>query len=219
MVSVSMQSQSEALSRCELLSAVADGECGEEADHLLSKLTPEDQEQWSMLHLIGDSLRSTELLNGFDRATPAATRLSHASCSISASTGASFTDRFAARLADEPHILAPAASRRLSELRRRAVPTLAVAAAAAALTWVILPMQGRLAGVSGIDVASMQGSGSGRSYAMQPAALVAARAPSAGDMARDADLDQYLRAHQQFAPDPVVQGAMPYIRASASSDE
>jgi sigma-E factor negative regulatory protein RseA len=33
---------------------------------------------------------------------------------------------------------------------------------------------------------------------------------------RDASLDQYLEAHQQFAQQPVVPGSMPLIRAAAA---
>jgi sigma-E factor negative regulatory protein RseA len=34
---------------------------------------------------------------------------------------------------------------------------------------------------------------------------------------RDASLDQYLEAHQQFSQQPVVPGSMPLIRAAATS--
>jgi len=34
---------------------------------------------------------------------------------------------------------------------------------------------------------------------------------------RDASLDQYLEAHQQFSQQPVMPGSMPFIRAAASS--
>ncbi|NTX19706.1 anti-sigma factor, partial [Burkholderia cepacia] len=34
---------------------------------------------------------------------------------------------------------------------------------------------------------------------------------------RDASLDQYLEAHQQFAQQPVVTGSMPLIRAAVTT--
>jgi sigma-E factor negative regulatory protein RseA len=34
---------------------------------------------------------------------------------------------------------------------------------------------------------------------------------------RDADLDQYLEAHQQFSQQPSMPGSMPLIRAAATS--
>jgi sigma-E factor negative regulatory protein RseA len=36
---------------------------------------------------------------------------------------------------------------------------------------------------------------------------------------RDAGLDQYLEAHQQFAQQPVMPGSMPLIRAAAVSTQ
>jgi sigma-E factor negative regulatory protein RseA len=36
---------------------------------------------------------------------------------------------------------------------------------------------------------------------------------------RDASLDQYLEAHQQFAQQPVMPGSMPLIRAAAVSTQ
>jgi sigma-E factor negative regulatory protein RseA len=49
-------------------------------------------------------------------------------------------------------------------------------------------------------------------------------APSAGtgspvveaNIIRDASLDQYLEAHQQFSQQPVMPGSMPFIRAAAT---
>jgi sigma-E factor negative regulatory protein RseA len=36
---------------------------------------------------------------------------------------------------------------------------------------------------------------------------------------RDASLDQYLEAHQQFAQQPVMAGSMPAIRAASVSTQ
>jgi sigma-E factor negative regulatory protein RseA len=40
-----------------------------------------------------------------------------------------------------------------------------------------------------------------------------------GNIIRDASLDQYLEAHQQFAQQPVMPGSMPLIRTSAMTTQ
>jgi sigma-E factor negative regulatory protein RseA len=208
MGSVSMQSQ--ASSRGERLSAFVDGELfGEEhlnVDKFLSGLDGEDRAAWSSYHLIGDALRSDDLAVG------------------SAASNA-FLSGFAARFESEPHLLAPSAqpvTRRLLALRRRVVPAFAVAAAAATLTWIVVP---QLQGVPGGPGATQVASVSSHGDALQKVAM--ASVPSANVMPvaqdaniiRDASLDQYLEAHQQFAQQPVMPGSMPLIRAAAVSTQ
>ncbi|MGY6154395.1 sigma-E factor negative regulatory protein [Paraburkholderia graminis] len=208
MGSVSMQSQ--ASSRGERLSAFVDGELfGEEhlnVDKFVSELDGEDRAAWSSYHLIGDALRSDDLAVG------------------SAASNA-FLSGFAARFESEPHLLAPSAqpvTRRLLALRRRVVPAFAVAAAAATLTWIVVP---QLQGVPGGPGATQVASVSSHGDALQKVAM--ASVPSANVMPvaqdaniiRDASLDQYLEAHQQFAQQPVMRGSMPLIRAAAVSTQ
>jgi sigma-E factor negative regulatory protein RseA len=208
MGSVSMQSQ--ASSRGERLSAFVDGELfGEEhlnVDKFVSELDGEDRAAWSSYHLIGDALRSDDLAVG------------------SAASNA-FLSGFAARFESEPHLLAPSAqpvTRRLLALRRRVVPAFAVAAAAATLTWIVVP---QLQGVPGGPGATQVASVSSHGDALQKVAM--ASVPSANVMPvaqdaniiRDASLDQYLEAHQQFAQQPVMPGSMPLIRAAAVSTQ
>lgn len=208
MGSVSMQSQ--ASSRGERLSAFVDGELfGEEhlnVDKFVSGLDGEDRAAWSSYHLIGDALRSDDLAVG------------------SAASNA-FLSGFAARFESEPHLLAPSAqpvTRRLLALRRRVVPAFAVAAAAATLTWIVVP---QLQGVPGSPGATQVASVSSHGDALQKVAM--ASVPSANVMPvaqdaniiRDASLDQYLEAHQQFAQQPVMPGSMPLIRAAAVSTQ
>ncbi|RKR44685.1 sigma-E factor negative regulatory protein [Paraburkholderia sp. BL17N1] len=204
MGSVSMQSQ--ASSRGERLSAFVDGELfGEEhlnLDTFISGLNGEDRAAWSSYHLIGDALRSDDL-------------------AISPAASSAFLSGFAARLDNEPHVLAPAAmpvARRLLALRRRVVPAFAVAAAAATLTWIVVPqLQGVPSGPGASQLASVQHGDSLQRVAMAPAAVQ----PVAQDanIIRDASLDQYLEAHQQFAQQPVMPGSMPLIRAAAVSTQ
>ena len=196
MGSISMQSVSG--SRGERLSAIVDGELsGEEhSSGIFSDLDRDDRAAWSNYHLIGDVLRSDDLA-----LSPAA---SHA-----------FMSRFAALLEAEPHVLAPAASawsatRRLVGLRRRVVPTLAVAAAVATLTWIVVPQMHGIGQGGAQQVASAQSSGNS---GVQRVAM--ASASQEGNIIRDAQLDQYLEAHQQFAQQPVMLDSTPLIRSAA----
>ncbi|WP_322033705.1 sigma-E factor negative regulatory protein [Paraburkholderia sp. J76] len=206
MGSVSMQSVSS--SRGERLSAFVDGEASAQ-EHLngnFLELDGEGRAAWSEYHLIGDVLRSDDLALG-----QAASR--------------AFMTGFAARFEAEPHLLAPAglpqaaAGRnervgRILALRRRVMPSLAVAAAAATLTWIVMP-QMRGAGMAGApQIAAVQ-----PQDGVQRVAMNATPAPVTGgqdgNIIRDARLDEYLQAHQQFAQQPVISDSMPYIRSAA----
>ncbi|RAR63891.1 RseA-like anti sigma(E) protein [Paraburkholderia unamae] len=208
MGSVSMQSVSS--SRGERLSAFVDGE-GSAEEHLNGKLFELDGEgraAWSEYHLIGDVLRSDDL-------------------ALSQAASRAFMTGFAARFDAEPHLLAPAALPqgaqagrnervgRILALRRRVMPSLAVAAAAATLTWIVMP-QMRGVGMAGApQIAAVQSQGDG----VQRVAMNTTPAPVSGaqdgNIIRDARLDEYLQAHQQFAQQPVMSDSMPYIRSAA----
>ncbi|SDQ40072.1 sigma-E factor negative regulatory protein [Paraburkholderia tuberum] len=202
MGSVSMQSQ--AGSHGERLSAFVDGELfGEEhlnLDKFLAELGGDDRAAWSSYHLIGDALRSDDL-------------------AVSPARSSAFLSGFAARLESEPHVLAPAAAsasvaRRLLGLRRRVVPALAVAAAAATLTWIVVPQLQGVPGGPGGQLASLQSHGD----AVQRVAMASVPAQDS-NIIRDASLDQYLEAHQQFAQQPAMAGSMPLIRAASVSTQ
>ncbi|WP_206999639.1 sigma-E factor negative regulatory protein [Trinickia mobilis] len=204
MGSVSMQSQ--ACSRGERLSAFVDGESLGEIEgfgSLFAELNGEDRAAWSSYHLIGDALRSDDL-------------------AVSSATSSAFLAGFAARLEAEPHVLAPAAvpaSKPLSALRRRVVPVFAVAAAAATLTWIVVPQLQRVDGASGGVQTASVGSDSVQRVAMASAPTGPTRPAQEMNIIRDASLDQYLEAHQQFAQQPVVPGSMPLIRAAAVTSQ
>jgi len=193
-------------SRGERLSAIVDGEWSEEehSGNIFSDFTRDDRAAWSSYHLIGDALRSDDL-------------------PISPAASGAFMARFAASLEAEPHVLAPVAavnaaqSRQLSPrglllgLRHRVMPSLAVAAAAATLTWIVVPqMHGNGVGHGAAQVASVQSPQGGD---VQRVAM--ATVPQQGNIIRDAQLDQYLVAHQQFAQQPVMMDSMPLIRSAA----
>jgi sigma-E factor negative regulatory protein RseA len=103
-------------------------------------------------------------------------------------------------------------------LRRRVVPAFAVAAAAATLTWIVVPQLQGVDSRGGAQIASVAPADSMQRVAM--ASIPAATARPAiveANIIRDANLDQYLEAHQQFSQQPVVPGSMPLIRAAATT--
>ncbi|CAJ0818628.1 hypothetical protein LMG18101_03673 [Ralstonia flaminis] len=183
------------------ISALMDGEV---AAHEVSSAVElakdgEGAAHWREYQLIGDVLRSEDLLN---------TRSSE-----------DFLSRFSAKLDAEPHLLVPAVAQRAqAEERhrflvrpswvRRIMPTTAVAAAVAAVSWVVVP---QLRGPAD----------SGASPALVAKAVQGADAPgvtlaSADNtpMIRDARLDEYLSAHRQSATNGMV---VPYLRAVANA--
>ncbi|WP_175889630.1 sigma-E factor negative regulatory protein [Burkholderia cepacia] len=195
----SVNTQSQACSRGERLSALVDGEMfdGPDNGQFLAELNRADRAAWAHYHLIGDALRSDEL-------------------ALSPALSVAFTARMSAALESEPHLLAPAAApvaRKLLSLRRRVVPAFAVAAAAATLTWIVVP-QMQTAGVQVASAGAPQGGNLQRVTVAQASAQ-----PGLQDVniIRDASLDQYLEAHQQFAQQPVVTGSMPLIRAAVTT--
>jgi sigma-E factor negative regulatory protein RseA len=219
-VPLQMNESASHISVAERISAALDGELPEGGGHaaharvsyrlaqFLSTLDADGRALWTDYHLIGDVLRSDELAGD-------------------AAMSAAFVARFSARLAEEPHVLAPSAlrtsMRRTLALRRRMLPVFAVAAAAATLSWVVVP---QLQGLGGADTPAQVASVSSPGVeAMQRVAL--ASTPMNGgvpqniqeaNIVRDADLDQYLAAHQQFAQQPMIQSATPLIRAAAVSE-
>ncbi|MGC3024073.1 sigma-E factor negative regulatory protein [Burkholderia sp. DN3021] len=199
----SVNTQSQACSRGERLSALVDGEMFDGPDHgqFLAELDRADRAAWAHYHLIGDALRSDEL-------------------ALSPALSVAFTARMSAALESEPHLLAPAAApvaRKLLSLRRRVVPALAGPAAAPTLTWIVVP-QLQTAGTSGaVQVASVGAPQSGNLQRVTVAQASAQPGLQDVNIIRDASLDQYLEAHQQFAQQPVVTGSMPLIRAAVTT--
>lgn len=196
MGSVSMQSKGSSLG--ERLSAFVDGEGldpSESFDAVLTKFDPADRRTWSAYHLIGDTLRSEDL-------------------AVHPATSSAFLAGFAARLEAEPHVLVPPHARarsRASVLRRRVAPALAVAAAAATLSWIVLPQWQHGGAQSRIQTASTN--------PVQTVAMTSGSGAQEANIIRDASLDQYLEAHQQFAQQPMMPGSMPLIRAAVQTSQ
>ncbi len=233
MGSVSMQSAG--IARAERLSALIDGEsAGDRAvvsEHDLTQFLSEfgeaDRALWAEYHLVGDVLKSEDLV-----AAPAADR--------------AFLIGFSAALESEPALLAPRALKpnRAALQVRRYMPTLAAVAAVVTLTWILVPrqMHGGVPGAAEQTAANVAntvaqtqvvaqavvpglaqagGSSDVRRVAMAastPDTDTATPAPDDVNMIRDAQLDQYLDAHQQFAQRPVPQD-VPMVRVVSDSQE
>lgn len=205
MGSVSMQNQTQTGSRGERMSAFVDGESLDEIGNIsqfLAELKSDERAAWSAYHLIGDALRSDDL-------------------AVSPARSSAFMTAFSARFEAEAHVLAPAAppaKARGGMLRRRVVPAFAVAAAAATLTWIVVPQLQGVDSHGGAQVASVAPADSVQRVALASVPAVTVRAPVVeANIIRDADLDQYLVAHQQFSQQPAMPGSMPLIRAAATS--
>jgi sigma-E factor negative regulatory protein RseA len=217
----SVSTHTQAGSRAERVSAIIDSQSMTEVDQFIFELDAQDRMTWSTYHLVGDVLRSDDLAE-------------HAG----AESG--FMARFSARLADEPHLLAPAphaatlagtvaTSTSNREIvppvvaaahgaRRRIAPAFAVAAAAAVLSWVVLPQLQHLGnpGMVGVSPATLSAAGGAPNPDVRQVAAVAVPAPAQANVIRDAALDQYLEAHMQFASHPGDTGS-PYVRSALYS--
>jgi len=149
-----------------------------EFERLCAELkTDASMETWASYHAIGDHLRGT------------------------AGVTRGFGQRFAATLAAEPTVLAPAAAR----VTRQLAPApfaWAVAATLAAVTvvgWTAFSM----VDVPPTAVAKAREAATVRAAQVKPAADV----PS-----------EYLVAHQEYSPATAIQGGSMYLRSAASSE-
>ncbi len=183
----------------EQISALMDGELAPHEVEAVVALAKSDagMESWTSFQLIGDSLRSEDLLH--------------------AGSTSAFVSRFAACLDNEPHLLAPAAAREVGRHRllfkpswmRRVVPGTAIAAAVAAVSWVVVPqMQGGADQATGAPIVA-------QAPAPAAAGIVTVAADSAA-MIRDPRLDEYLRAHRVSVPTSAVVPTMRNVANGAS---
>jgi sigma-E factor negative regulatory protein RseA len=157
------------------ISALVDGELErQEADAALEALGAEGpaRDTWRAYHLISDSMRDTRLLSG------------------------GFAARVAAKLAEEPTVLAP---RRRPILEQRRWQVLSAAASIAAVAFVAsVAFSPQDSVVSAPPVAQTAA----------PHEIVKVAPPeAAGD---------YLLAHQGYSPRISLQGMAPYVRTVSS---
>lgn len=189
----SVSKQAQAGSWQERVSAALDGEScdGLAPEQLVAGFSVTEQVVWSEYHMVGDALRSNDL--AFDP-----------------NSSARFMARFSETLALEAHVLVPAVAAKAASsaahkpLLRRFAPGAMIAVAAASLTWIAVPQLQQVAS-------------HGASNGLQRVAYV--QNGQQGGMIRDADLDQYLAAHEQFSQQPSLAGSMPFIRTAVASTE
>lgn len=188
----------------EHISALADGELGEE--HLEATLTRlrqgDARADWEVYHQIGDALRSDDM-------------------AFSLSPG--FAAKMAARLEAESAIVAPVAtsSRGVAQcepskqsLKRWAAPSMAAAAAMAAIAFVTTPqlMVALKGGTPQTEVGSVAEAAPGGDQGN----LSVASAPE-GVVLRDPRIDDYLLAHQRFSPS--VYSTAQYARSATFASD
>jgi sigma-E factor negative regulatory protein RseA len=174
----------------ENLSAWLDGELEPQAaDRFVVGLLrrPELQQRYTRWCLVGDALRSHEVLAGHSPALCA---------------------RINAALQDEPALLAPAALR--PNLKRHLASGFAVAAAALVLVLVAVPQMRGAGGVPEAPAIAARAPAPAdtASGTEAPASLVLANRPT-----RDPRLDPYLQAHRDFMGGGVMPAAAVYLRS------
>jgi len=223
--------------QAERISALMDGEFNpDELAALLDEADTSGRPLWDDYHLIGDALRSDELTLPRSESAFMASFAARLEAEPHLLAPAALADTLASTAQG-----AKTAGSRVARINpflrvRRVLPTAAAAAAVAALSWVVVPrLQDHPAGgvqpqvlaqAAAPSTATAAGGSSLTRVALsqQPQAAVAANGASTGApndliVLRDARLDQYLAAHQQYAPTPIGQSVSPYMRASAQADE
>lgn len=177
----------------EHLSSLIDGELdAHEAAAVLDALCrdAELQRRWSELQLVGDALRSTDV----------------AACHVDG-----FCARVSKALAEEPTVLAPRPVR--PALRRYAIPGVAIAASAAAIAFVAVPL---LRTPAADMMAERQNpvavTAPVVAKADEPSAQAAPKAAAAIANARA--LDPYFAAHRELTGGTPLPRATAYLRTS-----
>lgn len=191
------------MSDSEQLSALLDGEVStQDVDVLIDRLLTDTewQSQWIAYHRQADALRF-----------PQAPSLDNEA----------FAARLHAMLDQEPQQLshvrakrnaAVALERRMSDWKRYLMPGAAMAAAVAAVTWVSIAQFGIEPGQTGVTVIA---GGTGSPTTPVPAPMAVSSAGAVDAAAADPTLQEYLLAHQQFAPASQWHGVAPFVRVTS----
>lgn len=174
----------------ERISVLLDGEMARtEAAAAIAALSadPALRRHWHELHRAGDALRSHE---------------------VAAGDAEDFCRRVAAAIAAEPTVLAPRAAKPVSGLRRYWAPGLAVAASAAAVALIAVPLMPAPETVS-IAKNSIPGQVATVDVAAQkPLSTIAAA------RGLNPSFSPYLAAHRELIGNSVVPRATVYLRSS-----
>lgn len=182
----------------ERLSSLVDGELDPAAtDALLSALCrdPELRAEWVTLHVVGDALRSNE---------------------VAALHAPDFCTRVSAALALEPTVLAPRESppARSGALRRYLAPGVAIAASAAVIGFVAVPL---LQAPTAVAPTQQLAATAVPNPVAAPVADVNRRA--AATVAKARSLDVYLAAHRELASGVALPRATPYLRTPGEAPD
>jgi len=163
------------------ISALMDGEAERhESAGPLDALRSEGEarDTWRSYHLIGDAMRDARMLSP------------------------GFASRVAAKIAEEPTVMAPSRMARMQQRPRWQFLSAAASLAAVALVgWVAFGLQENPAQVA-------------RNEPAAPVQATTAQAPSSttAQVAPPAAANDYLYAHQGLSPRNSLQGAAPYVR-------
>lgn len=184
----------------EALSSLLDGELdGEESQSMMAALCtdPGLRSNWIAFHVVGDALRSSE---------------------VAAGHSAGFCERVAAAIAQEPTVLAPAAARtRGARLRRYGLPGLAVAASAAVLGFVVVPMMQTPSPAVQQAALPAPSTAAGVVASASPTAASVATGRAASTVANARAFQAYLLAHREMTSGAALPRATPYLRPAADS--
>jgi len=181
---------------CELLSGLMDGELtADEANRLLGSLCTDTQlrDHWVAFHVVGDALRSTE---------------------VAAAHSTNFCLRVFEAIAREPTVLAPRATVGGLGLRRYLAPGLAVAASAAVIGFVAVPL---------MKVSAPPAAPPMQQAVVQPSTTVVATDEgarrAATTVANARALKAYLAAHRELTTGAALPRATPYLRTTTEQPE
>ena len=190
MMEQSASSRVSAALTMERISVLLDGEMDRtEAAATIAALCadPALRRHWHELHRAGDALRSHE---------------------VAASDAQDFCTRVAAAIGAEPTVLAPRAAKASSGLRRYWVPGLAVAASAAAVAFIAVPL------MPPSDPASLAKNSAPAEVATADAAAQKPLSTIAAARGLSPSFNPYLAAHRELIGNSVVPRATVYLRSS-----
>jgi sigma-E factor negative regulatory protein RseA len=177
------------------ISALMDGELGgEEAPGALKALAQdgEARDAWRTYHLISDALRDTRLVSR------------------------DFAQRVAARIAEEPTVVAPGRlPAQPRDARWFALSAAAGVAAVALVGWLAFAPQQPGSPLPQLATSARppaQPQAAAQAPASAAAQAVAAASKEAAQVPPPSAADDYLLAHQRYSPRNSLQGVAPYVR-------
>ncbi len=182
----------------EALSSLMDGELGAEEEHCLLDALCADarlRDEWVAFHVVSDALQSTE---------------------VAAAHSSAFCARITEAITREPAILAPRALMPArSPLRRFLAPGLAVAASAAVIGFVAVPLMRTPEQAPTVQQAAVQATPA--AAPVSAAEQTARRA--AATVANARAFQAYLVAHRELTTGAALPRATPYLRTTGEQPD